>query len=60
MITIENINFYTINETAEKLHLNPMTIRKYISKGKIQSIRVGQFLIRESEINRLIGKEENN
>lgn len=60
MITIEGIKFYTINETAEVLHLNPMTIRRYIKSGKIDSVRVGQILIRETEISRLIGNNTDN
>lgn len=48
----------TVNEVAERLRLNPKTIRRWIGAGKIAAIRLGSdragWRIRSSEINLLL------
>ena len=60
MKVINDIKFLTIPETAEILGLNPMTIRRWIAKGKIESVKIGQTLIREDEVNKLISGDTQN
>ena len=46
-----------IKEAAEAVGLSPWTIRKYISEGKIQAVRIAgsrRILIEPSELQRLI------
>jgi excisionase family DNA binding protein len=48
---IENIKFYTIQETAEALKVTPQTIRAWIKQGKIKSQRIGRpILITENNL----------
>ncbi len=46
--------FYTLGETADILHKNRLTIRRWIRDGKIEAMRCGNLvLIRENEVLRL-------
>lgn len=46
---------YTIQEVAELLRVNQMTIRRWIKSGKIKSIKIGRkYLFNESELKRLL------
>lgn len=46
---------YTIQEVANLFRVNEMTIRRWITQGKIQAYRVGhRYLINESEIKKLL------
>jgi excisionase family DNA binding protein len=48
---IENIKFYTIQETAEALKVTPQTIRAWLKQGKLKGVRVGRpILITEKNI----------
>jgi len=48
---IEGIKFYTIPDTAEALNVTPQTVRAYIKKGKLKSIRIGRpILITENNL----------
>jgi excisionase family DNA binding protein len=42
---IEGIKFYTIPEMAELLHVNHLTIRNWIKKGRIRSQRIGRPIL---------------
>lgn len=51
MTTIQGINFYTVAQAAQELHVTPQTIRAYIKQGKLKSQRVGRpILITESNL----------
>ena len=42
MIKLDTVTAYDLKETAELLHLNIQTIRKYIKLGKIRAQKVGR------------------
>ena len=39
---IENTTFYTIKEVAEKLQVNPETIRSYLKRGQLVGKQIGR------------------
>src|SRR6476659_8906331 len=44
----------TVNEAAEALRVAPVTIRRYITKGRLHAVRVGRGIrIDKSEVERL-------
>jgi excisionase family DNA binding protein len=47
----------TVQQVAERLQLNPETIRRWVREGKLRAIKLGSnrggFRIRESDIRRL-------
>ncbi len=50
------MKFYRTGEAAKKLGVNRMTVLRWITKGKIQTIRVGcEYRISEAEVQRIIG-----
>lgn len=57
MTKIENIEFLNVNETAQVLHVSPNTVRRYIKIGQIPSVKLGQVLIKVSDICQLLGCE---
>jgi len=61
MVTqIENIKFYTVQETAETLRVTPQTIRSYIKQGKLKGKRIGRpILISEENIQEFLTTPEN-
>ncbi|MCQ3035918.1 MAG: helix-turn-helix domain-containing protein [Bacilli bacterium] len=42
--TKDNLSTYTIHEAAELLHLSPITVRRYVTEGKIRGFKVGRVL----------------
>jgi excisionase family DNA binding protein len=45
----------SVNETANLLNLSPWTIRAWLSKGKIQAVKLGRRVVFEqSEIERIV------
>ena len=60
MVTqIENIKFYTVQETAETLRVTPQTIRSYIKQGKLKGKRIGRpILISEENIQEFLTTPE--
>ncbi len=55
--TIQDVKFYTVQETAEALQVTPQTVRSYIKQGKIKSQRIGRpILITERNLKEFIGK----
>lgn len=48
--------FYTVSEVATKLNLHPRTIRRKISSGEIQAVRVGkQYRLTQEQVGILYG-----
>ena len=55
MITIDNINYYTMSELSERVKLTQITLRTYRLKGRLKTIKHGnRFLISEFEIEKFI------
>ena len=47
--------FYTAQELAEKLRVNVMTIYRYIKAGKLKAYKIGkEFRIDEKEVARFL------
>lgn len=58
MITIQNINFYTVDEVAKELNITPLTVRTYIRQNKIKAQRIGRpYLISEGSLREFLTKE---
>lgn len=54
---IQDVKFYTVQETAEELNVTPQTVRSYIKQGKIKSQRIGRpILITEQNLKEFIGR----
>lgn len=54
---IQDVKFYTVQETAEELNVTPQTVRSYIKQGKIKSQRIGRpILITERNLKSFIEK----
>ncbi len=48
-------DFYLVDELAEKLRVNPMTIYRYIKAGKIEAHKIGkEFRIAKDEFERFL------
>lgn len=55
--TIQGTVFYTIPEAAKELKVSPLTIRNYISRGKLKSQRIGRpIYITKSDLREFIGE----
>ena len=59
---MNNSEFYTVNEVAKVLNLNPTTVRKEIKNNRLRSIRVGdtpkaRYRILKKEIDRYVAEE---
>jgi len=37
----ESVNFYDINEVADKLEVSTRTVRRYISNGELEVYKIG-------------------
>ena len=49
--------FYTAKELAEKLRVNIMTIYRYIKAGKLEAYKIGkEFRIEKKEFNKFLAK----
>ena len=54
---MENKEFYTAKELAEKLRVNIMTIYRYIERGKLKAYKLGkEFRIDKDEFNRFLNE----
>ncbi|MFA5436314.1 MAG: helix-turn-helix domain-containing protein [Candidatus Neomarinimicrobiota bacterium] len=60
MVTqIENIKFFTVQETAGLLRVTPQTVRAYIKQGKLKGKRIGRpILISEDNIREFLTTPE--
>jgi excisionase family DNA binding protein len=55
MLTREAERIYTVEEVAERLRVNPETIRRYLRSGKLGSYFVAQaYRIPEAELERFM------
>ena len=54
---MEQKEFYTAQELAEKLRVNIMTIYRYIKAGKLKAYKFGkEFRIDKKEFNKFLDK----
>lgn len=52
-------DFYTAKELAEKLKLNVMTIYRYIDSGKLEAYKIGkEYRIKAKEFNKFLDKSK--
>jgi len=52
---VEKMKFYTTEEVADLLAVNPKTIRLLIKEQKIEAVKIrGEYRIEETEIKRFI------
>ena len=52
---VENKEFYTTQQVAEKLQVNVMTIYRYIEAGKIKAYKFGkEFRISAEDFNKFL------
>lgn len=50
-----NHDFYLVDELAEKLRVNPMTIYRYIKAGKLEAHKIGKgYRIAKNEFERFL------
>jgi len=56
---IENTTFYTIKEVAEKLQVNPETVRNYIRRGQLIGKQIGRpIYISETSLKEFLGVDQ--
>ena len=54
---MQNKEFYTAKELADKLRVNIMTIYRYIKAGKLKAYKIGkEFRIEKKEFKRFLDK----
>ena len=52
--------FFTVDEVAEKLQLNPETIRRYVRSGELEVYKFGKnYRIEEKELYRFLETRSN-
>jgi len=57
---MDNKEFYTAKELADKLRVNIMTIYRYIKAGKLKAYKIGkEFRIDKKEFNIFLDKVKN-
>ena len=47
---MRTLNYISVAEAAQRVGVNPQTIRRWIAKGYIDAVRVGPRIIRVREI----------
>jgi len=54
-VEINRATFLSVLETSRKLRVTPQTVRNYLKKGELESIRVGRaLLIPEKKVHALL------
>jgi excisionase family DNA binding protein len=54
-VQINRATFLSVLETSRKLRVTPQTVRNYLKKGELESIRVGRaLLIPEKKVHALL------
>ena len=56
MIIIDNIEYLTVKESAQLLHLNEITIRRWIDSGKLKKFTLSprKMLVKKSDLKEMI------
>ena len=55
MLTVENTNFYDLNEVERKLNVTKPTLLRWIKNGKLNAIKIGKpYYVSEHELRRLL------
>ena len=58
---MEKEKYYTIEEVAEMLRVNYMTVYRWIKAGKLESIKAGkQFRISHKCLNEYVNRKDEN
>ena len=53
---IEKVTFYTVKEVAEKLQVNPETVRNYLRRGELIGKQIGRpIYIPETSFKEFLG-----
>ena len=53
---IEKVTFYTVKEVAEKLQVNPETVRNYLRRGELIGKQIGRpIYIPETSLKEFLG-----
>jgi len=53
---IEKVTFYTVKEVAEKLQVNPETVRNYLRRGELKGKQIGRpIFIPETSLKEFLG-----
>lgn len=56
---MDDKDFYSPDEVAERLGLHVRTVRRFIREGKLRAVRVGkQYRIASQDLNELVGARE--
>jgi len=50
---------FTLKETAKILRVSERTIMRYLKSGKLKASKLGQWRIKESDLNKFLEKHSN-
>ena len=50
---------FTLKETAKILRVSERTIMRYLKSGKLKACKLGQWRIKESDLNKFLEKHSN-
>jgi hypothetical protein len=55
MKTVNGITLYTVDEVAEQLNINRLTVLKYIKQGRLYAQRIGRpYMITEQDLRQFL------
>lgn len=60
MSDFESEKYYTPRQIAEKFGVDILTVYAWIKKGRLKAFKLGQWKIRESDLQELINSSPNN